>query len=203
MLSQPSVAASLPQLIPDGVLGQDATPPTVEPYTSGGLNPYSWGMYAAMTADPSDPYGLSLYDPRAYGDYDPSAENPVSYPVMHGEHGPKYPNIRFPENLLGVVRPVGRKEIQSTPKAEESLVTEWTRLRKINTWEEDKVMESSQVRKSLCPGVINHVGRIFEICAEKNAELPESDPRRKFKGRVVFQGNQAWDSNFDYAIFQE
>ena len=41
------------------------------------------------------------------------------------------------------------------------------------------------------PGVIKHVGRIFEICVEK------------YKGRVVFQGNQVWDSNFDYAIFQE
>ena len=25
-----------------------------------------------------------------------------------------------------------------------------------------------------------------DICVEKNSELPESDPSRKFKGRVVF-----------------
>ena len=37
-------------------------------------------------------------------------------------------------------------------------------------------------------GVKVHIGRIFDILVEKNSELPESDPARKFKGRVVFEG---------------
>ena len=123
-------------------------------------------------------------------------------PRLTGEHRPLHPRIRFPENLA-VARPVGRKEIESTPKAEEALIKEWGRLRAIRTWLEDQVQEWSVVRRELGPGVINHVGRIFEICVETNAELPESDLRRKFKGRVVFQGNNVWGSNFDYAIFQE
>jgi hypothetical protein len=36
-------------------------------------------------------------------------------------------------------------------------------------------------------------GRVFGICVEKNAELLEGDPSRKYKGRVVFQGNQVLD----------
>ena len=32
-----------------------------------------------------------------------------------------------------------------------------------------------------------HVGRIFDICVEKNHELPEDDPNRKYMGRVVFE----------------
>ncbi len=37
----------------------------------------------------------------------------------------------------------------------------------------------------------------------ENAELNEGDPRRKFKGRVVFQGNNVRDQNWNVAMFQE
>ena len=89
-----------------------------------------------------------------------------------------------------------------TPAAEASLVTEWNRLRAIQTWDEAQVQEWSAVRRSLGKDELNHVGRIFEICVEQNAELAEGGARRKYKGRVVFQGNQAWDSNFDYAMLR-
>ena len=48
-----------------------------------------------------------------------------------------------------------------------------------------------------------HLGRIFEACYEKGSELPESDPRRKFKGRTVFQGNSVHDENSDHALFSK
>ena len=48
-----------------------------------------------------------------------------------------------------------------------------------------------------------HLGRIFEACYEKGSELPESDPRRKFKGRTVFHGNNVRDENSDHALFNE
>ena len=44
---------------------------------------------------------------------------------------------------------------------------------------------------------------MFDICVEKNAELAEKDPRRKFKGRVVFSGDRVKDQNWDHAMFQE
>ena len=52
-------------------------------------------------------------------------------------------------------------------------------------------------------GVVRHFGRVHELCFEKNAELPENDPKRKFKGRVVFLGNQVVDHNWERAMFQE
>ena len=52
-------------------------------------------------------------------------------------------------------------------------------------------------------GTVVHHGRIFDFCVEKNPELPEDHPDRKFKGRAVFQGNNVHDQNWDVAMFQE
>ena len=38
---------------------------------------------------------------------------------------------------------------------------------------------------------------------EKGAEYPENDPRRYFKYRVVFQGNNVKDQNWAVALFNE
>ena len=45
--------------------------------------------------------------------------------------------------------------------------------------------------------------RAFCLTVEKNSELPLGHILRKYKGRVVFQGNNVWDTNYDYAIFQD
>jgi len=59
---------------------------------------------------------------------------------------------------------------------------------------------AEQARKS---GMKAHVGMIFDICVEKGSELPPGDPNRKFKGRVVFQGNRVQDESWNAALFQE
>ena len=59
---------------------------------------------------------------------------------------------------------------------------------------------ADEARKS---GVKAHVGRIFGIVVEKHLELPVGHPDRKFKGRLVFQGNDVKDENAHYAIFSE
>jgi hypothetical protein len=48
-----------------------------------------------------------------------------------------------------------------------------------------------------------HFGHLFGICVEKNSELAPDNPARKFKGRVVFQGNQVRDQAGDWALFEE
>jgi hypothetical protein len=48
-----------------------------------------------------------------------------------------------------------------------------------------------------------HVGRVFDICVEKNSELEHGHPSRKFKGRVVFEGNYVRDENHQAALFRE
>jgi len=45
-----------------------------------------------------------------------------------------------------------------------------------------------------------HVGRVFGIVVEKHPELPRGHPERRFKGRLVFQGNEVRDENSHYAI---
>ena len=52
------------------------------------------------------------------------------------------------------------------------------------------------------------MGDAFEICVIKGSELPD-DPiywekgLKKYKGRVVFRGNNVKDENADFAIFQD
>jgi hypothetical protein len=38
---------------------------------------------------------------------------------------------------------------------------------------------------------------------EKNSELPLGDPKRKYKGRVVFLGNQVKNQYYEQAIFYD
>ena len=92
--------------------------------------------------------------------------------------------------------------IAATPDAQKAVQKEWDRLRDITTWDETKVREWQEVaRECWRDGSKAHVGRVFNICVEKNSEL---DPKfRKYKGRTVFQGNQVKDENAEVAMFQE
>ena len=44
---------------------------------------------------------------------------------------------------------------------------------------------------------------ISSASALKNSELPEGHAKRKFKGRVVFQGNRVTNQSWEAAIFQD
>ena len=48
-----------------------------------------------------------------------------------------------------------------------------------------------------------HFGRVVPILTEKGSELKPGDPGRKYKGRVVFQGNEVRDEHWEYAVFSE
>ena len=48
-----------------------------------------------------------------------------------------------------------------------------------------------------------HLGKLFGICVEKGSELPDGDSRKKYKYRVVFQGNRVVDQSMDEAQFQD
>ena len=47
------------------------------------------------------------------------------------------------------------------------------------------------------------MGRVFGICVERGSELPAGSPGRKFKGRVVFQGNSVRDEENYNALFSD
>ena len=119
------------------------------------------------------------------------------------EHRPHIVDVELPFSAA-VARPVGKAEIRSTPAAQEALLKEWTKLRQAGCWDESKVREWSDVAsEARRNSTTMHVGLIFEICVEKGSELAPGDPNRKYKGRVVFQGNNVKDENWNTALFQE
>jgi hypothetical protein len=48
-----------------------------------------------------------------------------------------------------------------------------------------------------------HMGVVFQICVEKDSETEKPEHLRKYKGRVVFRGNDVVEENWDIAMFQE
>ena len=71
---------------------------------------------------------------------------------------------------------------------QEALQKEWNRLRARNTWDDETVVEESKMRAQCqAAGTEAHFARLFAMCVEKNSELPEGDPARTYKGRVVFE----------------
>ena len=103
-----------------------------------------------------------------------------------------------------VARPVGKKEIEAQPKAQEAVQKEWQRLRDKRVWDESSVREWGDVAKEARDkGKEVHIGYLFGLCVEKNSELADGDPNKKYKYRVVFQGNRVVNQNWEAALFQD
>ena len=96
--------------------------------------------------------------------------------------------------------------MMSTPDALAACKKEWSRLRDKRAWSEKKedVREWARIAaEARRNNTTVHLGRLFCICTEQGSELAKGDPNRKFKGRVVVQGNNFRDQNWDWAVFQE
>ena len=135
------------------------------------------------------------------------------------EHRPHIPDLGFHYNpfmdlidleadrLLqpsAVARSVTKKEAAGNKKAMEAMQKEWDRLTEIGTWDLKSVREWDSVRNEAKKNKETiHIGRVFPILVEKNSELPEDHPDRKFKGRVVFDGSDVRDQDRQVALFQE
>ena len=100
-----------------------------------------------------------------------------------------------------VARPVSKKEIASTPECQIAQHKEWTRLKQKGVFDLSSVRNWKDVaREANAAGRIIHMGRVFGIMVEKNYE---SVDHRKYKYRVVFQGNNVVTQNYDVALFQD
>ena len=123
-----------------------------------------------------------------------------------GEHRDKIPKKgerRSPFNAL-IARPVGSSERQTDPRAKAAMDKEWQTLRDKEVWDESDVREWDTVaEQAVANGEEKHFGWLFGICVEKNHELDIDDPKRKMKGRVVFQGNMVTNQTWEAAIFQD
>ena len=81
---------------------------------------------------------------------------------------------------------------------------EWNRLRTKKVWDIGSVQEWGKVAaRARADGREVAFGYVFGICVLKNAELPEGHASRKYKGRVVFQGNRVVNQNWEAAMFQD
>ena len=66
----------------------------------------------------------------------------------------------------------------------------WNKLVKKTAWLYDTVAEWTTVsEKAKKIGKKVHVGKVYEICVGKGSVPPEGHKLRKFKGKIVFQGN--------------
>ena len=140
----------------------------------------------------------------------PSATCPEGHPKMpvmrtHGKE-PHRSKLDASLQFLNacVARPVTKKEYKGNQEAEDAESAEWARLIDRGVWSYAKVRNwSSIASEARCTGKVVHLGRVFGIMVEKGAELEKGDKRRKFKYRVVFQGNNVVDQNWETAIFQD
>ena len=145
---------------------------------------------------------------RATGDLDelpPYDISEVLLPTTASEPKHRIKNTELTFNIPAcVARPVGKKELERTLAALEARDKEWRRLRSKQVWDESVGREWDDVAKEArLRGEEVDMGRLFGICIEKGSELPADDPRRKFKYRVVFQGNRVVNQNWEVAIFQD
>jgi hypothetical protein len=110
----------------------------------------------------------------------------------------------YPACVAKLVPPKDRLNI---PAAKKALDEEWDKLKragKNGCWNEAIVRERFEVeRDARASRETVHFGHVHELCYLKNRELPEADPRRKYKGRAVFLGDQVKDQDGNVALFQE
>ncbi len=119
------------------------------------------------------------------------------------KHRMKNTHRRLQFNAL-VARPVTKKEIEKNPKAQAAMDAEWNRLKEKNVWDMSVVRDLKDVAwQAREKGKEIQFGWLFGICVEKNSELPLENKSRKYKGRVVFQGNRVVNQNWDVAVFHD
>ena len=110
-------------------------------------------------------------------------------PVPPPETAPP-PEVPHASGQARVARRVHKPEVRQSLSAQAAVSKEWQRLRYSVCCDESAVEEWHDVRaRHRSSGQKCHVGRIFDICVDKNRELAEGHPPRKRKGRVVFEGN--------------
>ena len=81
---------------------------------------------------------------------------------------------------------------------------EWKNLESREVWKSEDCVEWLEVSNAaIAKGEEAHVGILFGIIVEEGSEFLEGDPRRYFKYRVVFRGNDVKDQNWDVAVCQE
>ena len=150
--------------------------------------------------------GLSVHseEPRLLTDSDFRDDDNFVMHSSRGRHRQKHDDRCILPHSILVARSVSRAEYIGNKKAMEAYWKEWANLERKQVWrweslrEWDDVAEEARLNNSEV-----HFRYMFGIMVEKGSEFPDDDPRRYFKYRVVFQGNQVKDQNWEVAMFSE
>jgi len=127
-------------------------------------------------------------------------------PMIHEqddrEHRPKLQSHSLFQYAM-VARSLGRKEMLSNEDALNAVRKEWTMLHE-KVWDVRKVCSKRKViEEARRNKKVVQFGRVHALCHEKNEELPLGHPNRKFKGRVVFLGNNVVNQDYESAVFAD
>ena len=84
------------------------------------------------------------------------------------------------------------------------MAKEWAALKEQKVWNLMVVREKRDVMEEARDTETEvQFGRVHGICVEKNFELPKGHASRKYKGRVVFLGNQVQNQDYEQATFMD
>jgi hypothetical protein len=94
------------------------------------------------------------------------------------------------------------REAAKIPAAKAAVDAEWKKLWDMRCWLPETVIELDELKnRASKEGRTVHIGRVHPLCVVKHSELaPEF---HKYKGRVVFLGNQVNDQDDRAATFRE
>ena len=88
------------------------------------------------------------------------------------------------------------------PKAKEATGAVWDKLGRLPAWNLTKVeLTSGVIAEALLNEVSVDFGTLMDLCHLKHSEL--SPELQKYKGRVVFRGDNVKDEKGSFAVFSE
>ena len=106
------------------------------------------------------------------------------------------------DQMVMVHLPIPIGKAMKIPDAKKAIDAEWAAHAQKKTWNLERVRPRAEViaeahrnKRSV------HFGRLMDLCHLKHAELDKS--KQKYKGRVVFRGDQVKDETGFYAVFTE
>jgi hypothetical protein len=132
-------------------------------------------------------------------------------------HAQNFPRPLLPAGAF-TTRPVSKNEFSKNDTAMKAYWKEWNNLEAKGVWDwstlcewsDCQAVQRSKVAAATKAGVLLdaddlevHLGYLFGFMVEKGAEFPEGDVRRKWKYRVVFQGNMVVDQDWQAACFEQ
>ena len=106
------------------------------------------------------------------------------------------------EQMALVHLPISIEKAMKIPEAKQAVDAEWTAHAQKRTWNVDRVRPRAEVIAEANRRKVSvHFGRLMDLCHLKHAELDERV--QKYKGRVVFRGDQVKDETGLHAVFTE